>query len=381
MVDRRYYQAIMTLVGTIIGVGLFSVPFVIAKSGILPLLLLLPALAGVQHLFHKYYAEIVMVAGEKHRLPGYVGKYFNARWRNVVLVITLLATYGSLLAYIIVGGIFFNQLLEPYFGSHLFAFTTILFLVQAIIVLYGLNLIAKVETLLTVLLLLTLVVIFGKSLDYFEISNFKPVSWVYFLLPYGPLFFAVGGDSAIPEVCRLLENDKVKIKKAIRWGTFIPAIFTLLFVLAIVGVTGDNTTPDTLIGLSKVFPPQVITLAIALGLLAIVTSFITVAQATKEVFYWDLKINKKISWLLALVPSYLLFVLGVHNLTSVVSVTGSISGGIIGIVLIWLFFKVKNGSKDGGLIETRLTKNMAYFLTLLFIGGLVYSIYEIMFIK
>lgn len=375
--NKNYFQAIATMVGTIIGVGLFSIPFVIAKAGILPLLLLLPALAFVQHLFHKYYAEIVMATEEKHRLPGYVERYFGKKSRNVVLLVVLTGAYGSLLAYIIIGGIFLNQLLLPYFGSHLFFYTTLLFVLQALIVLFGLKLIAKVETLLTVLLLLTLMMIFGKSMNYFDINNFTPVNWLYFLLPYGPIFFAVGGDAAIPEVCRLLTGEKQQIKRAIAWGTYIPAIFTFLFIVAVVGVTGVNTTPDTLVGLSGVFPQKVIDLAVALGLLAIVTSFITVAQATKEIFVWDLQINKKISWLLALLPSFFLYLVGMKNLTKVVGFTGSVTGGLIGIILIWLFFKVKNGSHEGVLIETKLTRNMAIFLSCLFAAGFLYSFVEI----
>ncbi len=376
--NKNYFQAIATLVGTIIGVGLFSVPFVVAKAGILSLLLLLPALAFVQHLFHRFYAEIIMASGEKHRLPGYVEKYFGENARNLVLAVTLVASYGSLLAYTIVGGIFLNQLAEPYFGDNLFICTTILFAAQALIVLFGLKLIAKVETLLTVLLLLTLVVIFGKSMDYFDLGNFTPVNWALFLLPYGPIFFSVGGDAAIPEVCRLLAGDAKKIKSAIKWGTVIPAIFTFLFVAAVVGVTGARTTPDTLLGLAAVFPQKIIDIAVALGLLAIITSFITVAQATKEIFYWDLKVNKKTSWLLALLPAYLFYLFGIQNLTKVVSFTGSVTGGLIGIILIWLFFKVKNGTKDGIQIETRLTKNMAVFLSFVFALAFIFSLIEIL---
>jgi len=376
--NRNYYQAVATMVGTIIGVGLFSIPFVIAKAGILPLLLLLPALAYVQHLFHKFYAEIVMASDEKHRLPGYVEHYFGKKRRDLVLFIVLIGTYGSLLAYVIVGGIFLNQLLSPYFGENLFFYTTLLFILQALIVLFGLKLIAKVEFLLTALLLLTLLMIFGKSVSFLDVHNFTPVNWLYFLLPYGPIFFAVGGDAAIPEVCRLLAGEKQKIKRAIAWGTYIPAAFTLLFIVAVVGVTGADTTPDTLVGLSKVFPQKMMDLAVALGLLAIITSFITVAEATKEIFVWDLHINKRIAWLLALLPPYFLYLAGLQNLTKVVSVTGSITGGLIGIILIWLFFKVKNGSREGALIETKLTRNMAIFLSCLFAAGFLYSLVEVL---
>lgn len=366
------------MVGTIIGVGLFSIPFVVSRSGLIPLLVLLPVLAVVQYFFHKFYAEIVMADGERHRLPGYVAKYFGEKRKNLVLIVVLFAVYGSLLAYIIVGGIFAHQLLSPAWGGSVFFYTTALFLIQAIIVLFGLKLIARVEFYLTIFLLLTISLIFGESLNHFNPSNFSAVSWGLFFLPYGPIFFSVGGDAAIPEVCRLLAPDKKRVKKAIAWGTFVPAAVTLMFVVAVVGVTGTNTTPDALSGLSGIFSNGLIGLVLVIGLLAVITSFIAVAQATKEVFYWDLKIDKRISWVLALLPGYLLYLAGAENLTKVVSFTGAITGGLLGIILIWLFFRMKNGSAKGNLMETKLSRGMAIFLSLLFVAGFIYSFLEIL---
>lgn len=377
--NKNYYQAIATMVGTIIGVGLFSIPFAISKAGLVPLLFLLPVLALVQHQFHRYYAEVIMANGMvKHRLPGYVEKYFGVKSKGVTLFVTLLASYGSLLAYTIVGGIFFQGLLAPTFGGSLFFYTTVLFAIEALIVLFGLKLIAKVEFYLTILLLLTIGLIVAVCFGKFEATNFIGLDWKYFFLPYGPVFFAVGGDAAIPEVCRLLAGDKKRIKRAIAWGTFIPAVATLLFAIAVVGVTGGKTSPDTLIGLSYVLSDGVIRIALLLGLLAVVTSFITVAQATKEIFFWDARIDKRISWVLALTPPYIFYLFGIHNLTKVVSLTGSVTGGLLGIVLIWLFFKVKNHTEEGAQINTRLSKGLAVVMSCFFIAGFLYSLFELL---
>lgn len=365
------------MIGTIIGVGIFSVPIVVARAGILSLLLLLPVLAFAQYTFHKFYSEIIMVSGEKHRLPGYIAKYFDQQSKYVVLFFVLFAAYGSMLAYILVGGMFTHQLFSPLFGGSQFLYTIILYLFVAIVVLYGLKLIAKVDALLAVLLLLSVILVIGKSLAKVDFGNYQFVNWSYFLLPYGPIFFSVGGDGAVPEVCRLLDNDRRLIKKAIAWGTFIPAAIILLFVLAVVGLSGAATSPDTLAGLASFLPPEVMRVALAFGTMTIITAFLTVAEAMKETYVWDLKINKKVAWFLALFPPLVLYLLGVSNLTSVVTITGSITGGILGLVLIWLFFRVKNGSRDGQLIETRLSRGIAVLLSLLFIGGFIYSLLEV----
>ncbi len=375
--SKNYLRAIGTLVGTIIGVGIFSIPFVVSKAGIMPLLILLPLLGFAQHLFHKFYAEIILADGEMHRLPGYVAKYFGENSRNIVLIIVLIASYGGLLAYIIIGGIFTHSLLEPIWGGSPFIYSSVLFLLGALIVFFGLKLIAGVELYLSVLMVLAIGLLSWRSFNYVDLSNYSLIDWRYVFLPYGPIFFSVVGDAAIPEVCRLLGNDKKKIKNVIRWGTFIPVAVTLLFVVAALGVTGVNTTPDTLIGLRSFLSPALISVALILGLLAVFTSFLTLAQATKEIFVWDFKIKREVAWFLALIPPYLLYLIGLHNLTSVVSFTGSVMGGILGIILIWLFFKVKNGSRQGGVMETKLSKKMALILSFLFILGFVSTMIEI----
>jgi tyrosine-specific transport protein len=375
--SKDYLRALGTLVGTIIGVGIFSIPFVASKAGMIPLLVLLPLLGFAQHLFHKFYAEIILAEGEMHRLPGYTAKYFGENSRNIVLVIVLIASYGGLLAYIILSGIFINSLLEPIFGGSPFIYSSVLFLLGALIVFFGLKLIAGVELYLSIIMVLAIILLSWRSFNYIDLSNFSLIDWRYALLPYGPIFFSVGGDAAIPEVCRLLGNDKKKIKSVVRWGTFIPVAVTFLFVVAALGVTGVNTTPDTLVGLRSFFSPTLISIALVLGLLAVFTSFLTLAQATKEIFIWDFKIKRNVAWFLALVPPYLLYLIGLHNLTSVVSFTGSVMGGILGVILIWLFFKVKNGSHQGNLMETKLSKPMAFVLSLLFVIGFIYSLFEI----
>jgi tyrosine-specific transport protein len=378
MLDKNFFKALAIMVGTIIGVGIFTIPFVVVKSGLIPFLILLPLLAFVQHLFHRYYADIIIATGEKHRLPGYVEKYFGPKSKIYITTITLVGVYGSLLAYTIVGGIFAHGLLGNIFGGSVFIYSIILFFIQSFVVLYGLKLISRVESYLTVLLLATILVIIWKSFGLIDVDNFTAISWPYLLLPYGPIFFSVGGDAAIPEVCRLLNGRRDDITKAIRWGTYIPAVITGLFAIGIIGATGALTTSDTLSGLNAVFSSGMMKIALALGLLSVITSFITLMQATKEIFYWDLKISKKISWVLAMIPPFVLFLFGAHNLTKVVSFTGAVAGGLIGIIFIWLFYKVKNGSPNGVMISSKMNKKIAIILSIFFIIGFIYSLFELL---
>ncbi|MBI4779623.1 hypothetical protein HY797_04205 [Candidatus Falkowbacteria bacterium] len=376
--SKNYLLAVATLMGTIIGVGLFAMPFVINKSGLIPLFIYMAALVAIQYFLHLLFAEVVLSTKVKHRLPGFVEKYINKKSKKLAFLVDMIGAYGSSLAYIIVGGLFLHQLLNPYLGGNIFIYSTIIFVAVSLVAFFDIKMIAGTELVLTSFLIIAIGLITWRGFGHIQLANYHLLEWKNIFLPYGPIFFAVGGSVAIPEVCRLLAYEKEKIKSAIFWGTFAPAILTIIFVLAILGITGSNTSVDTLAGLSLILNDGVITFSLIFGLLAIITSYVVTAQAAEEIYQWDYKLNNKLAWFLACFIPYFLYLIGWTNLIKVVSFTGSVTGGLAGIILIWLVFKVKAKPEQASVIKNKLTKPMAYFLSLLFILGLVYEIWNVL---
>jgi hypothetical protein len=308
-------------------------------------------------------------------MPGYVGLYFGPRAKKAALVVSLIGKHGALLAYIILGGIFLNELLAPIFGDNLAVYSTVLFIFEAAIIFAGLKLIASVEFVMTGALVLVVALISWKSLGQVEPGHYFAANWQYLLLPYGPIFFAVGGQAAIPDVCKLLEDNKARIKSAIAWGTFVPAALTLIFVLVVVGVTGPATTADTLSGLNEVFDNGVITFALLFGLLSVVTSFLVIGQSMREVYWWDLNMNRNLAWILAAGAPFALFVLGFRDLTGVIGLTGSIIGGVFGIVLIVSLFRARKSRELDPVFRVKLNRQLAVVMSLFFVFGLLYEVW------
>lgn len=362
--------------GTIIGVGLFTLPFIINQAGVMPLFVYMIGLAVIQYFLHLLFAEVVLSTKEKHRLPGFAEKYINKRSKKFAFLIEVIGAYGSILAYIIIGGLFLHQLLGPYLGGSIFLYSTGIFVLVSLITFFDIKLIAGTELVLTALLVMAIGLIAWRGFGQIQFSNYHLVEWKNFFLPYGPIFFAVGGAAAIPEICRLLAFEKEKIKSAIGWGTFIPAGLMLFFVLVILGITGAKTSPDTLVGLTLVLNDGVITFSLIFGLLAIITSYIVIAQAAEEIFEWDFKLNNKLAWFLAGFVPYGLYLIGWTNLIKIISFTGAVTGGLSGLILIWLVFKIKAKPGRASIINNKLTKPLAYFLSLLFILGMIYEIFN-----
>jgi len=66
-------------------------------------------------------------------------------------------------------------------------------------------------------------------------------------------------------------------------------------------------------------------------------------------------------------------------LTKTVSITGALAGGIFGIVLIWLVFKIKKQGNKKSVIKNKINLPIAYGLSLLFILGFIYELWAVLF--
>lgn len=375
--NKSYFHAIAILIGTTVGVGIFAIPYVISKSGIISLFIYMPLLGLVQYFLHLLYAEIVLSTKTKHRIPGYAEKYLNIRGKMFASIVSIVGAHGSILAYIILGGIFFHALLGDVFGGSILFYATVLFILESLIVLVGLRLIANVELIMVGMLIAVVALVAFRGWGSIDLANYDLINWKNIFLPYGPIFFAVSGLTAIPEICRLLAQKKEKIKSAIFFGTLIPVIITLIFVTVIIGITGARTTPDTLVGLNLILGDGVVRFALIFGLLSIITSFLVITQALREVYWWDFKMNKTASWALACGTPYLLYLIGLQNLTTVVSLTGAIVGSLVGIILILLALKIKKKKEQESVIINKINKPIAFALSLLFALGLVYTVWNV----
>jgi tyrosine-specific transport protein len=247
--SKNYFLAVSTLVGTVIGAGIFALPLLVNMSGILPFFILIVVLGALQYFFNKIYAAIILSTKHSHRIPGYVEEYLGRKYKKIAALICLISGYGALLAYLILGGIFLHDILAPFWGGDVVIYSLALFAIESLVVLAGLKSIARAEMVMSIMLVAVVILILIVCFSNFDPANVKVAAWQFAFLLYGPVFFSLGGDAAIPEVCKLLDKERKKIKSALLWGTAIPAIITAVLVLSVNGATGAQTTADNLTGL------------------------------------------------------------------------------------------------------------------------------------
>ena len=338
---KRFILAVLTLVGTIIGVGLFGVPYALSRVGLVPAVGYFVVLTAVQLLQHLFYAEAAIACPDKLRLVGLVERYLGRRAKSLAAVSIIFGYWGGLLAYMIVGGTFLHVLLSPYLGGQEFAYQVAWAIFAATLVRFGLEVIAKISAVATVGLLVAMAVIFGLGLPHVRLDNLA-VLWTGhdLFLPYGVILFSLSGLPAILEMEDILKGRHEKYRHAIILGTLAAAVLTAGFGFLVWGITGSATTSAAVDGLKLVLGGGIATVAAAFGFLAVATSFFATAINLQGTFQYDYKLPKTAAWLLTGGVPFAVFLLGAKDFVSIVGFTGAVFGGISAALVALLYVAV-----------------------------------------
>src|SRR5688572_22837200 len=173
---KQFFIAIATLIGSIIGVGVFGIPYAFSQVGLVPALAYVVVLGGIQLLQHLFYAEAAIACPEPLRLVGLTRKYLGKRASVAATVSTVLGYWGGMLAYIIVGGTFLHALLGPFLGGELFTYQIAWIAVAACIIYFGLDIVSKVGFFATLGLVAAMVTIFGMGFPHVRPDNLPLVT-------------------------------------------------------------------------------------------------------------------------------------------------------------------------------------------------------------
>ena len=363
--------AIATLSGTIIGVGLFVLPYVTLKVGFWVILGYFLVLGALVILIHQFFGELALKTQDFKRLPGFA-KIYLGNWGQIAAYIsTIFGIFGAILAYLIVGGEFLTELLSPIFGGNSLVYTLFYFVIGAVLIFSGVKAIAKIEFWGLVLFFIILFAIFFKGESFITIGNLFPSpDFSHIFLPYGIILFSLWGAALIPEVEEMLGEKKKIILKIIPIAILIPIVVYLFFIYLILGITGTQTTESALTGLRNVLGDGIVSLALFFGVLTTFTSFIALGLTLKKVFWYDLKIEKNMAFAITCFIPLALFLIGIKQFIPVISFVGATMLGIDGILILLMYRKLAPSKAE----EIKPKQFLVYPLFLILLGGIIYEI-------
>jgi amino acid permease len=374
--SKKFILSAAMLVGMIIGVGIFGIPFVLSRAGFWPGIFYFVVLGAAIILVHLFYGETVLRTNGRHRLVGYADKYLGIWGKRVAGITEILGMYGSIIAYIIVGGEFLFSLVRV---GDVFIYQIFVFLAVAVFVLFGLKLLSWIEFVLTAALLVSVVTILFLAAPVVRPESFFAFDPRNIFLPYGVILFSLGGSAAIPEIKEVLRGSLKKMKNVLIAGSLIAILITAAFGFLMWGVSGSGTSEETLVGLQGILSQPILALGAVFGFLCIITSFLVIGINLKEIFFYDYNLkNNVLAWALAVLAPFFIFLFGTRTFIDIISITGALFGGMNGIIIVLIYLKSKTRGDKKPEYILNLPKFIPYSVMILFIVGIIYEIFYLL---
>jgi len=372
--NYNFFCAVAVLMGTIVGAGTFGLPFVFAKAGFTAGIFYLFVLTAVVLAIHLVYGEIILRTNGSHRLVGYAAKYLGPKAKILTTAVALFEYYGALLAYTILGGEFLRIVLGRFFNGSANFWTLIFFALGALAIGWGLKFISGSELAMTLGMAAVIALIIFKGWPQINYLHFGGDSWRQIFLPYGVILFALAGSVAVPEMKQILAGQEKSLKKAIFWGTIIPAVLYFFFVWAVLGISGPATSEDAISGLVPYLGNWIVQTGAIFGLLAVYTSFIVLGVSLKNIYIKDYNLPKVAALFLTYSIPLLVYFLGITSFILVIGFVGAVASGLDGILTVLIFLRAKERGErrpEYSLPGARILANLLIFV---FSLGLVASL-------
>lgn len=386
METLRYHAlAIGSLAGTIIGVGMFGLPYAALKAGFFLTAFYLLVFGVIVAITHLLYAEVTMRTKENHRLTGYAGVYLGTGWKTVTFIQGLITLWGTLLVYTIVAA-GFSHIIFSWAGIPIseVLWGIAFFLVGAAIVWGGDTKVGAQEVLFMLPMALIIIFIFVLSFfsSRFSFENLLSFDMSEWVLPYGITLFSLAGFSVIPLLEHILAPARKKglpinYPLIIFLGTLIPAFLYLLFVWGVLGVSGAGTSEDALSGLAAFLGPEVVIAGAALGIFSLYTSFIAVGNELAKTFVEDYGMKRGMGFLLALGIPFLFYLFNVRDFITIAEFIGAVMGGYVGILSVLLFWKAKTKGNETPPFSFRLPRFAGILIIAIFAFASLYAVIDI----
>lgn len=371
--DRSvFFLGLGLFVNTIIGVGIFGLPYVASRSGFLPVLGYFLILSSVVYVIHRIYIEVVLHTEGQHRFPGYVGYWLGPAWKKFAYGANIIGITAALVAYIIVGGTFFASVIQKFVDIPTTVAIVAFGIIGSVIVFRGRRTVAKTELTFLFIFIVLIGTIVALGWRHISLQNIAGFHALNVFLPYGIVFFSFWGSSIIPELVELTGRKSPDlIKRILLWGTGISLVAYTLFTFVVLGITGAATSPEAIPGLEGILGNGVITIGYLLGIVTTFTSFMSLGLTLQRVYAYDVGLPKITSWLLACGIPLTLLLIGLRDYIGIVTFVGALLLGFEGLMLFMVYRKVQKKIQFG----KQLRLGWVWAISLFFAIGVVAEVY------
>ncbi|MBD3303907.1 amino acid permease [Candidatus Woesearchaeota archaeon] len=377
---NNLWVASATLMGTIVGAGVLGIPYAIAQSGLFIGIIHLLVLGLIILILHLCIGEISLRTKGIHQLSGYMEKYLGRSGKYFMMLSMMIGIYGALTAYILGQGEIFSTII----GGQPWLYSLAFFLLAAAVLYHGIKATGRAELAITAVMVITIFLIGAFAYDKINPAYLTGIHLKNFFLPYGVILFAFVGTAAIPELRLELAKDKQKLKKAIIIGSVTPVVLYFIFAFIVLGIVGlgnfDLLGPNeriATVALSIFSEPHLAFIANLFAAFAMLTSFLGLGLALKEMYMYDCKLHKHTAFFLTVIPPLCIAMLGLTSFITIIAFAGAVAGGIDGILIMLAYWKAKEKGERKPEYSLTISRTLTALLILVFSFGIIYQLWSI----
>lgn len=331
-----FWEAFATIVGTVIGLGIFALPYAAKKTGIAPTATLVLFVAAVSVIVSVLYAEIVIFDKREECVVSYAKRYLG-RWMGWAEAVSVMFGYtGTILAYVLAIAVFVKELI-PGDGIYFWPIILVYSAISGLVLLRGVRNLGNLEIFLAGLMCVAFVLVFWKSVPHW---NPLESDWSKIVVPYGVVWFSLSSGPAIPVAVRILESKGKKVCGAISLAYILITAVTIAFFVAALKTGGQGIGQDPFVSLAAKMGSLVLYAGTGIGILAVVTYHWTLATYFKNILIADMRISPIASWLLVIFLPMFLVLLGISNFVSVIGLVGLLAGTFDALLIMAIYKKI-----------------------------------------
>jgi len=364
-VSKSFISGVSVLVGTCIGAGVLGLPYVASRSGFFVALGYILFLGLFMILINLCFGEVALRTRKLHQIPGYAEKYLGKNAKFLMQFAMIFGCYAAIVAYLLGVGesvsflVFGNVKYAAFFGA-------VFGLFMSSLLWGGLKKLGRYEKFGVGIVMVLFFAIFVTFVGDVQVSNLLTFDSNFLFLPFGVVLFALISFHTIPEVEIILKDNKHLMKSVLITSGLVSVFFYVIFTLVVLGVKGVETPQVATLALGTIF--------VFLGIFTMSTSYLAVGNALQDNLNFDEKYSRWRAWFLSAVVPILIFLLtqafDFFSFTRILSIGGVVSGGLTGILILFVLVKAKKKGDRKPEYSVYLNKWIIGFLSLIFILGL-----------
>lgn len=369
----KLIRSVATMVGSIVGVGVFGLPYVFAQVGYVAGLLMLLVLAAMMTGILLMYTDVVVHTPGEHRFSGIIEAYLGKTWARVGMATLAFGFWGAMLAYLVAGG----DLLSVLFGLEGPVAETLLGLCVAALVAAisyrGLTFVARMEVWMLALLAFLFLFIVLAAMPHVDISR---LSVAYgddgLLAVYGVVFFSLtGGISAIPEMRSLLGKRTTALPYATVLGMVCVTVLYAVFAFAVVAATGGRTSEFAIDALAPLLGDAFRVVGISLALISVLSIFLVGSVELQNSLRYDTRVGRVAAWALSIGVPVVLYLAGVRSFIGILGFIGAVFAGVNGILVAMTYEKMRGSKVCREHVCLEVPKIVTVGIMVLYFAGIV----------